>query len=182
MHQISFRIVQALKFSISAADHERLCLWQFHCAATALRELKIHDDTVQKIPPSNMDVAGIKKKLQCAYRVIIENPQYREHYFCPPVLPLELASSKEQTGFKEQERIKHSIVEEGQGAASMLTATGKRTSPAASSTETKGETLQAPVDAVNTGVYSAIFFDTFMVDWRVSIVLLVRSVSNDFFN
>jgi len=157
MHQISFRIVQALKFSISAADHERLCLWQFQCALNALRELKIHDDTVQKIPPSNMDVAGIKKNWKCGFRVIMENPQYREDYFCPPVLPLELASSKEQTGFKEQDRIKHSIVEEGQVAASMLTVTGKWTSPVASSTEAKGETLQAPVDAVNTGVYSAIF-------------------------
>jgi len=99
MHQISFHIVRALKFSISAADHESLCLWQFHCALTALREQKTQDGTMQKYLPAIFCVAAAKEEL---LRYLLKIKKHPASYFWCDASIFALA----------QEQIKGSIVQE----------------------------------------------------------------------
>jgi len=99
MHQISFHIVRALKFSISAANHERLCLWQFQCALNALREQKTQDGTMQNYLPAFFCVAAAKKEL---LRYLLRIKKHPASYFWCDASFFALA----------QEQIKGSIVQE----------------------------------------------------------------------
>jgi len=73
MHQISFRIVRALKFSMSAADHQHLCLRQFHIALIAQHERRTQNVTGQKYDTAILSVVAAKKQLLFRLRYIVNN-------------------------------------------------------------------------------------------------------------
>ena len=176
MHQISFHIVRALKFSMSAADHQHLCLRQFHFALTAQHERRTQNGTGQKYVTTNFSVAAAKKQLLLRLQYIVKN--YAVYTaFVARIFALVHAF----TYSLAQKEIKGRVVETHQDAASIMP-TAERQCPAQDAAPTDddktfdGSSCAAQTATLNTGVSGAYVFDTYMENWHICIVFLIHSV------
>jgi len=176
MHQISFHIVRALKFSMSAEDHQDRCLREFHLALIAQQERRTQNGAGQKYDTASFSVSAAKKDLLLSLQRIEDN--YAEYTACvarmfKKVHALECALA--------QKEIKGRVVETHSDAASTMPTAGRQLptpGPAPSDEITTSDLMScgALTATSDTGVYGAYVFDTYMENWHTCMVFLIHSV------
>jgi len=172
MHQISFHIVRALKFLMSAADHQHLCLRQFHSALIA----QTQNGTAQKYDTAIFPVAAAKKQLLLRLEYIVNN------YAVHTAFVARVFKSVHAWGHTlAQTEIKGREVETHSDAASTMPTAGSHlptlgAAPAYQITTSDLTSYPKPMDTSDTGVYGAYVLDTYMENWHICMVFLIHSV------
>ena len=132
---------------MSAADHQHLCLRQFHFALTAQHERRTQNGTGQKYVTTNFSVAAAKKQLLLRLRYIVKNYAVYTAFVARVfkfVHALENAlAQKEMVETHSDAASDISIGREKPGGGTMTTAGVEPTVQATAFTMTKGETVLA---------------------------------------